>query len=53
MGRIKYLRCMTQPRTKNNSTRTASHLHQGKCDRVNLTHANVFSLEKGKENKKK
>lgn len=37
----------------NNSTRTASHLLQGKCDRANVTHAYLFSLEKGKENKTK
>lgn len=53
MGKIKYLHCMIQHRTRNNSVRAASHLHQGRCDRANVTHAYVFSLEKSKENKKK
>lgn len=37
----------------NNSARTASHLIQGKCDKANVTHAHVYLLEKGKENKTK
>lgn len=35
------------------SARTASHLLQGKCDRANVTHAYVYLLEKGKQNKTK
>lgn len=37
----------------NSSARTASHLLQEKCDRANVTHASVYLLEKGKENKTK
>lgn len=36
-----------------NSARTASHLLQGKYDRANVTHSQVYLLENGKENKTK